>query len=80
LKHLPRSKDRRLITVQIDSASEQDASVTVEFLKKTHQIVKLDIVIANAGISNYSGTASVTPVAEMYEHFKINTVAPLLLF
>lgn len=37
-------------------------------------------MIANAGISNYFGKATVTPAAEMLSHFKINTVAPLLLF
>jgi norsolorinic acid ketoreductase len=69
-----------LIIVKIDSASETDALAAIATLKSDHNITKLDIVIANAGISNYFGKAAVTPAQEMFEHFKINSVAPLLLF
>jgi norsolorinic acid ketoreductase len=66
--------------VKLDSAKEADATVAVQYLLSKHEIQKLDVVVANAGISAYFGKATVTPAKEMYEHFKINTVAPLLLF
>ena len=65
---------------QIDSTSEIDALDPIKVLKSEHTIAKLDVVIANAGISNYFGKATVTPAEEILSHFKINTVAPLLLF
>ncbi|KAF5328069.1 hypothetical protein D9619_013608 [Psilocybe cf. subviscida] len=40
----------------------------------------LDIVIANAGISNFLGTISETPADKMREHFEVNALAPLVLF
>lgn len=52
----------------------------MEALGSQHGIEKLDLVIANAGISKYFGKASVTPVQEMLDHFTINAVGPLLLF
>ncbi|KAJ5657309.1 uncharacterized protein N7484_000958 [Penicillium longicatenatum] len=80
LQSLPRGRDSELILVKLDSAKEADATVAVQYLLSKHNIQKLDVVVANAGISAYFGKATVTPAKEMYEHFKINTVAPLLLF
>ncbi|KAF5970001.1 ketoreductase [Fusarium bulbicola] len=78
--HATKGTGSRCILVKIDSASETDALAAMSTLKREHGIEKLDLVIANAGISKYFGTAEVTPVKEMIDHFKINTVAPLLLF
>ena len=69
-----------MILVKIDSSSETDALVAVKQLEAEHSITKLDVVIANAGIAKYFGKATVTPVEEMFEHYKINSVAPLILF
>jgi norsolorinic acid ketoreductase len=80
LNDLPHGKDSKVILVKIDSAHENDAIEAVKVLKSECKITKLDVVIANAGISNYFGKATVTPAEEMLSHFKINTVAPLLLF
>lgn len=80
LHTLPRGKDSELILVKLDSAVETDASTAVHSLVSKHNIQKLDLVIANAGISAYFGKAAVTPAKEIIEHFNINTVAPLLLF
>jgi norsolorinic acid ketoreductase len=66
--------------VKIDSVSQTDALTAIETLKSEHQITKLDIVIANAGIANYWGAARVTPAQEMIEHYQVNVVGPLLLF
>ncbi|KAG7421212.1 Norsolorinic acid ketoreductase [Fusarium oxysporum f. sp. rapae] len=80
LLHVSKGTNSRCILVEIDSASETDALGAMKTLKRDHGVTKLDLVIANAGISKYFGTAEMTPVAEMMDHFKINSVAPLLLF
>lgn len=66
--------------MKIDSASETDALSAVDALVSLHGITKLDIVIANAGISKYFGKAELTPAKQMFEHFQVNSVGPLLLF
>ncbi|KAF5691916.1 ketoreductase [Fusarium denticulatum] len=80
LLHATKGTDSRCILVKIDSASETDALEAMSTLERDHGVEKLDLVIANAGISKFFGTAEVTPVVEMMDHFKINSVAPLLLF
>ncbi|KAI9733425.1 MAG: hypothetical protein M1834_003509 [Cirrosporium novae-zelandiae] len=80
LQDLPHGKNSKVIVVKINSSSETDALVAVDTLRSDYKITKLHVVIANAGISNYFGKAAVTPAEQMFEHFKINSVAPLLLF
>ncbi|KAF5639615.1 ketoreductase [Fusarium sp. NRRL 52700] len=80
LLYATKGTDSRCIVVKIDSASETDALEAMSTLERDHGIAKLDLVIANAGISKYFGTAEVTPVEEMMDHFKLNSVTPLLLF
>jgi len=41
---------------------------------------RLDVVIANAGISQYYGTAVVTPIEEMRVHYEVNVIGTLVLF
>jgi len=41
---------------------------------------RLDVIIANAGISQYFGAAAETPVEQMRDHFEINVVGTLVLF
>ncbi|KAH7141040.1 hypothetical protein EDB81DRAFT_844025 [Dactylonectria macrodidyma] len=80
LQSLTFGRGSRAILVKIDSASEADFPKAVETLRSQYSVEKLDLVIANAGISKYFGKASVTPVQEMMDHFTINAVGPLLLF
>lgn len=80
LQELPHGTDSKIITVKIDSTSSTDAKAAAETLVSQHGITKLDVVIANAGVSKYFGQARVTPASEMLDHFAVNTVAPLLLF
>jgi norsolorinic acid ketoreductase len=77
---LPHGKNSKVILVKIDSLSETDALTAVSTPKSEHQVTKLDIVIANAGIANYFGRARVTPIKEMIPHYQINVIRPLLLF
>jgi norsolorinic acid ketoreductase len=80
LHKLPHRQDSEVVLVKIDSALETDTREAVDTLKSQYGIDKLDIVIANTGISNYFGKAKVTPAEEMAAHFRINAVTPLLLF
>ncbi|KAG4440081.1 hypothetical protein IFR05_004424 [Cadophora sp. M221] len=80
LDALPKGQNTKLILFKLDSASTTDASKLVETIKSTFHIGHLDIVIANAGISNYFGKARVTPAEEMLSHYTVNTLGPLLLF
>jgi len=41
---------------------------------------RLDVVIANAGISQYYGTALATPAEEMRVHYEVNVIGTLVLF
>jgi norsolorinic acid ketoreductase len=77
---LPHGKNSKVILVKIDSLSETDALTAVSTPKSEHQVTKLDIVIANAGIANYFGRARVTPIKEMISHYQVNVIGPLLLF
>jgi norsolorinic acid ketoreductase len=52
----------------------------VQTLVSEYGISKLDIVIANAGVSKDFGPALRTPAKEMLDHFTVNTMGPLLLF
>lgn len=70
----------KVITVTIDSSDEASAKKAVETLQSQHGIDKLDIVIANAGISKYYGNADITPISEVREHFEINAIGALVLF
>ncbi|KAM5341984.1 hypothetical protein ACJ41O_015015 [Fusarium nematophilum] len=66
-------QDSEAIPVKLDSASEADYNAAIDTLRSQHGITKLDLVVANAGISNYFGKAAVT-------HFTINAICALLLF
>ncbi|RDW92344.1 hypothetical protein BP5796_01738 [Coleophoma crateriformis] len=80
LQTLPHGKGSKVILVKLDSSSETDALSAIKTIEREHHITQLDIVIANAGISNYFGPAAATPSEQMFAHFRVNTVAPLLLF
>ena len=80
LDSLPKGPNSDLIVVKIDSSSVTDASEAVEELQSRHNIHKIDVVIANAGISKYYGPAATTPIKEFEDHFATNVVGPVTLF
>jgi norsolorinic acid ketoreductase len=80
LQNLPHGNQSQLLLVKLDSTSETDAMAAIQTLVSEYAISKLDIVIANAGVSQYFGSALITPAKEMLDHFTVNTVGPLLLF
>jgi len=77
---LPTAENSKAIVVHIDSLSESSAKDSVKLLESKHSITKLDVVIANAGISNYYGLTIDTPLSEVRSHFEVNTIGALALF
>jgi norsolorinic acid ketoreductase len=64
--------------IKLDSSTPEDAYEAAKAIEKISG--GLDVVIANAGIAqDWSKVVNVEPAA-LYEHFKVNTVGPLVLF
>ena len=80
LSDLPTNERTHLITIKIDSESETDARTAAQILQDTHNIHKLDVLIANAGIGTYYGPAVAAPLEEYTRHIRTNALAPMLLF
>ena len=80
LTFLPLGSGSKLLVVKVDSSSELDARMMVADLQALHGITSLDTVIANAGIGYYWATAQETSIAEMKEHYNVNSIGPLILF
>ena len=70
----------KVITVKLDSTSKSDAKAAVEELKVKYGIEKLDVVIANAGISKNYATVLGSSPEDFLDHFNVNTIGPVLLF
>ena len=77
LSSLPTASGSKVITVIIDSNVASSPKEAVEILQTQHNIARLDVVIANAGISKYYGTAEVTPINEVREHFEVNVIGEI---
>jgi NAD(P)-dependent dehydrogenase (short-subunit alcohol dehydrogenase family) len=71
-------KHSNVRVVKLDSETPEDAYAVAKTIEK--EVGGLDVVIANAGIAkNWEYVAKVDP-QELYDHFKVNTVGPLILF
>lgn len=70
----------RLIIVKIESTSTTDAAEAVKLLGSKYAINHLDVVIANAGLGKFWGTALETPISEFKEHLDVNVTGTLVLF
>ena len=82
LQQLKAGPGSKIIIVKIDSSSATDAGEAVRLLRSEHDIAKLDVVIANAGICNHLalGPVSEASIEEIRSHFEVNTIGPLVLF
>lgn len=69
-----------MIIVKIESTSTTDAAEAVTLLGSKYDINHLDVVIANAGIGNFWGTALATPISKFKEHLDVNVTGTLVLF
>ncbi|KAI8663509.1 hypothetical protein NCS57_00952200 [Fusarium keratoplasticum] len=80
LRSLPVASGSRLIVVKIDSAFLEDPKDAVAVLRNEHGITQLDTIIANAGIGKDWSLVAQTDIAEVEDHFKINSVGPFTLY
>lgn len=69
----------KAIVVAIDSTIDSTPAAAMDSLA-AQGITTLDIVIANAGISNYYGPGTTTPIKEFRDHLEVNTVGVVVLF
>ncbi|KAH6967595.1 hypothetical protein BKA56DRAFT_559318 [Ilyonectria sp. MPI-CAGE-AT-0026] len=80
LRNLPLASGSRLVVVKIDSGSPTSAEEAVKELRDQHDVTQLDTVIANAGIGKNWELIAQTPIREVEDHFKINSVGPFALY
>jgi norsolorinic acid ketoreductase len=80
LLSLPTADGSKVIPVVIDSNNESSAKEAVDVLQTQYGITKIDVLIANAGISKYYGLATTTPISEIREHFEVNVVGTFSIF
>lgn len=80
LLKLPTGVESKIIVVKIESSSLTDASAAIKLLETEHHITKLDLVIANSGISTHYGPVATVELSDLNEHISINAIGPLLLF
>ncbi|KAM7194465.1 hypothetical protein V8F20_007991 [Naviculisporaceae sp. PSN 640] len=79
LKTLPTGENSKVIVVKIDSISDTDPWEAVEQIK-AEGVDHLDIVIANAGISEGYARVEAIKLNEIREFFEVNTLGPLKLY
>ena len=80
ISELPTASNSKVIVVKLDSTVHTDAAAIVEEVQSKHGITKLDVVIANAGVSDHYAPAAKSSAEEARRHMNINYVAPLALF
>jgi len=64
--------------VKLSATSEEDAREAVQKISTVTN--KIDVLIANAGISKSVNKAVTELISEVREHFEVNTLGPLILF
>jgi norsolorinic acid ketoreductase len=80
LSAIPTASGTKLIIVKIDSSSETDAVEAVSKIQNEHNIHKLDVVIANAGLGDSWEKVLDTTPDTIRKYTEVNTIGPLLLF
>lgn len=80
LSDLPRSQSSSVIVVKIDSGSTTDAAAAIKLLQSEHSITHLDVVIANAGISDSYQPPATVSIDEMKTLINVNAIGSLILF
>ncbi|KAG9020201.1 hypothetical protein FRB95_004935 [Tulasnella sp. JGI-2019a] len=64
--------------VKLTSANVEDNKGAAKFIEE--KFGKLDVVFANAGISNDYTSALTVSLEQVNDHYQVNTVGPLVLF
>lgn len=68
-----------MIIVKIESVSETDPATAIEDIK-SQGIIALDIVIANAGISQVFPPVHQVEISDLLKHLQVNVFGVILLF
>lgn len=79
LKELPVGEGSKLIIVALDAADASAPKKAVAEIQ-AQGVEKLDVVIANAGISTSFETVATVDITKVREHTEVNAYGPLLLF
>ncbi|KAJ7505790.1 hypothetical protein B0H11DRAFT_1976210 [Mycena galericulata] len=72
------AKHPNVHAVKLTSGDKADNEAAVAKIQNTAG--QLDVIIANAGISNYYGPLATTPISEFRDHWDVNTLGPVVLF
>lgn len=80
LKDLPKAKGSRLIVVKVDASLEQDSYNAVKELQESYGFDHLDLVIANAGISNIWPTVAELKITDLEAHMAPNVYGVIRLY
>lgn len=74
------SPGSRLILIELEATSPTSHTDAIQALTTTHSITRLDIVIANAGITGSLTPVSTIPIPDLKNVLDTNTIGPILLF
>jgi NAD(P)-dependent dehydrogenase (short-subunit alcohol dehydrogenase family) len=80
LSSLPTAANTTLIIVKIDATVEADAFAAVTTLREEHNIQKLDVVIANAGVSYVWPKLTDVKIDDMKGHMAPNVYGVVSLY
>ena len=80
LKHLPKGEGSRLILIKVDASLEQDAHNAVKELQESYGINHLDLIIANAGVSNIWPIVAELKITDLEAHMVPNVYGVIWLY
>ncbi|KAF9474781.1 NAD(P)-binding protein, partial [Pholiota conissans] len=78
LQEISRKYPGRIEIVKYVAGDKEENEATAKIIREKHG--RLDVVIANAGISNSAGQIHEIAVNQFTDHFSINVVGPIVLF
>ncbi|KAI1445149.1 NAD(P)-binding protein [Annulohypoxylon stygium] len=80
LSQLPVAEGSSLIVVKLDAEVESDAAAAIKELKEKHGVEHLDVVIANAGISDVWPAVKDVKISDLDRHVRINVYGVVALY
>ncbi len=80
LADLPKAAGSSIIALKYDAGSENGAAEAIAHLKAEHSVDRLDIVIANAGISKVWPSVKDVKWSEIVEHVEVNVLGVVALY
>ncbi|KAJ7106933.1 hypothetical protein C8R44DRAFT_558605, partial [Mycena epipterygia] len=72
------AKHPNVHAIKLTSGDKSDNEAAVAEIQRIAG--QLDVIIANAGISNYYGPLATTPLSEFRDHWEVNTLGTVVLF